>query len=196
MTKKEITKTEISRILGINKNTITNWEKNRPILYEIVMAHFKNEKITTNKTDISEVDRLSDIPFFTNIYAAAGDGSIFDEEAEKENILIDRVLLNTGLNIRNTANIEIIKVSGDSMEPLIQNGDIIIVDRRTDAVSGNIVIANINGHVLVKKIVLDPFEKWVKLVSENAHYDEIVVEGEDLERFCIVGIVRAKIKVL
>ena len=35
-----MTKKEISQILGVDQNTIKNWEKNRPELHKIVMSHF------------------------------------------------------------------------------------------------------------------------------------------------------------
>ena len=39
-----MTKKEISEILGIDQNTIKNWERNRPELHKIVMEHFENNK--------------------------------------------------------------------------------------------------------------------------------------------------------
>ena len=39
-----MTKKEISQILGVDQNTIKNWEKNRPELHKIVMEHFENKK--------------------------------------------------------------------------------------------------------------------------------------------------------
>ena len=39
-----ITKKEMSKILGIDQNTIKNWETSRPVLHEIVMQHFQDEK--------------------------------------------------------------------------------------------------------------------------------------------------------
>jgi len=36
-----MTKKEISQILGIDQNTIKNWERNRPELHKIVMEHFE-----------------------------------------------------------------------------------------------------------------------------------------------------------
>lgn len=40
-----MTKKEISEILGIDQNTIKNWERSRPELHRIVMEHFESEKI-------------------------------------------------------------------------------------------------------------------------------------------------------
>ena len=39
-----MTKKEISEILGIDQNTIKNWERNRPELHKIVMEHFENNE--------------------------------------------------------------------------------------------------------------------------------------------------------
>lgn len=39
-----MTKKEISQILGIDQNTIKNWERNRPELHKIVMKHFEEKK--------------------------------------------------------------------------------------------------------------------------------------------------------
>ena len=39
-----MTKKEISQILGVDQNTIKNWEKNRPELHKIVMSHFEDNK--------------------------------------------------------------------------------------------------------------------------------------------------------
>lgn len=39
-----ITKKEISKILGIDQNTLKNWESNRPELHKIVINHFEKRK--------------------------------------------------------------------------------------------------------------------------------------------------------
>lgn len=46
-----MTKKEISEILGIDQNTIKNWERSRPELHKIVMAHFENNPITPDLND-------------------------------------------------------------------------------------------------------------------------------------------------
>ena len=38
-----ITKKEISEIIGVDQNTLKNWERKRPELYKIVMKHFEEE---------------------------------------------------------------------------------------------------------------------------------------------------------
>ncbi|MFA6143796.1 MAG: hypothetical protein WCW84_04775 [Sulfurimonas sp.] len=46
-----MTKKEISEILGIDQNTIKNWERNRPELHKIVMSHFENEQVMPDLND-------------------------------------------------------------------------------------------------------------------------------------------------
>ena len=50
-----MTKKEISQILGVDQNTIKNWEKNRPELHKIVMKHFEDNK---SFPDLNNVDYL------------------------------------------------------------------------------------------------------------------------------------------
>ena len=46
-----MTKKEISEILGIDQNTIKNWERNRPQLHKIVMEHFEEDQIRPDLGD-------------------------------------------------------------------------------------------------------------------------------------------------
>ena len=36
---------EIANIINVDRNTITNWKRNKPDLYKIVKEHFEKEKI-------------------------------------------------------------------------------------------------------------------------------------------------------
>lgn len=59
-----------------------------------------------------------------------------------------------------------IKVSGDSMEPYIKNGDIVFVNRRTDLDDFDVGVFYLNGDVLIKQVVTDSL-KNVHLLSAN-----------------------------
>jgi DNA polymerase V len=79
----------------------------------------------------------------------------------------------------------------------IFDGDVLVVDRSKDAKDGLIVVAAVNGELVVKRLSIttdhskgsDPV---LLLVSENENYTPIVV-GEDEECFIwgiVVGSVR------
>lgn len=80
-----------------------------------------------------------------------------------------------------------LRVNGDSMEPMFEDGQIIFVKKCDDCDihSGQIVIADLNGEAFVKKIDIQP--DGVRLVSLNPKYKPILVESFD--DFAIQGIV-------
>jgi len=134
--------------------------------------------------------------FYPDIFAAAGYGAINESHYEPQIMNFDRKFLEEFLNVRNFSTIDIIKVVGDSMEPYIQDGQTVLIERQQEAKNGETVIANVNGHIYIKRFHTDPFNKWVKLISENETYGDISLNTpQELESFSIVGIVRAKIKV-
>ena len=80
-----------------------------------------------------------------------------------------------------------IRVIGDSMEPLIQSGALIVVDRMLETKDGDIVIARIGAELCVKRLrIKDNGAVW--LHSENDNYRPIAI-SEDLE-FEVWGRVR------
>ena len=80
-----------------------------------------------------------------------------------------------------------VRVNGDSMEPMFEDGQIIFVKRCDDCDihSGQVVIADLNGDAYVKKIDIQP--DGVRLISLNPKYKPILVESFD--DFAIQGIV-------
>lgn len=80
-----------------------------------------------------------------------------------------------------------LRVNGDSMEPMFEDGQIIFVKKcdDCDVHSGQIVIADLNGEAFVKKIDIEP--DGVRLVSLNPKYKPILVKSFD--DFAIQGIV-------
>ncbi len=61
--------------------------------------------------------------------------------------------------------------------------------------NGDTVIANIDAEVYVKRYYKIPFEKWIRLESDNKDFPNIEIDTEDkLSSLSIVGIVKSKIK--
>lgn len=153
----------------------------------------KNLPIAVGGLDITDENTVA-INYYPDIVAAAGYGAINEYGFTPQVMRFDRKFLEQFMNIRRFDRLDIITVFGDSMEPYISNGETVMIERHDDAKNGETVIANVNGSIYIKRIQMDPFKKWVKLVSENSHYDEIDLRGDDLQYLTIIGIVRAKIK--
>lgn len=79
-----------------------------------------------------------------------------------------------------------VRSSGDSMIGAgIHNGDILVVDRSLKAVSGNIIIAILDGEFTVKRLSIK--NENIFLISENDLYPNISInEGMDFEIWGVV----------
>ena len=74
-----------------------------------------------------------------------------------------------------------LKIHGDSMEPRMYEGDVVIVRKQEDAESGDIVIALVNGNDATCKR-LTKYAGGISLVSLNsAKYEPMMYSNEDIE---------------
>ena len=90
-----------------------------------------------------------------------------------DNYVEEKLNLNKHL-IKNNEFTFFVRVSGDSMINVgIFNNDILIVDRSLTPVIHSIVIASIDGELVVKKLVRNKVGKDFYLKSENKDYPNI-----------------------
>jgi repressor LexA len=73
-----------------------------------------------------------------------------------------------------------LKVKGDSMSPRIQPNDVLIVRQQSDADSGDIVIAKVNGFEACCKKLLKQ-KSGIVLQSFNPNYEPMYFSTEDVE---------------
>jgi repressor LexA len=86
-----------------------------------------------------------------------------------------------------------IKVTGDSMSPEIENGDVIQVHKQSSVDSGSIAVVLIDGEeALVKKVIYD--ESHIELHSFNTAYPPVSFRGADLMRIQILGLVKGTVR--
>lgn len=72
-----------------------------------------------------------------------------------------------------------LRIKGDSMEPRMENGDVVIVKQQSDANSGDTVIALVNGDDATCKR-LEKTDNGIMLVSTNAKYPPMFFSKEDI----------------
>lgn len=74
-----------------------------------------------------------------------------------------------------------VRVEGDSMEPRIHSGELLVVDRMVETKDGDIVVARLGQEFTVKRLNTGE-DGRIRLVSENPSYEPIqVTEGMDFE---------------
>lgn len=72
-----------------------------------------------------------------------------------------------------------LQIKGDSMEPRMAEGDVVIVRQQDDAESGDIVIATINGDEATCKR-LRKYRDGIELVSNNPSYEPMFFSNDDI----------------
>ncbi|AWX14239.1 phage repressor protein [Mergibacter septicus] len=121
------------------------------------------------------------------IAISAGNGTINDNESGievrklpvEEQWFIDKRI--------NPDNCILLSVKGDSMYPVLIDGQDIIVDtsKNTDLIEGKIYVINNNGTNWVKKI--HRTINGIKLTSENPQYKDIEINENDCHGLKIIG---------
>lgn len=72
-----------------------------------------------------------------------------------------------------------LQIRGDSMEPRIYNGDVVIVRQQDDAETGEVVIATINGDDATCKR-LRKYRDGIELISNNPSYAPMFFSNEEI----------------
>jgi len=119
------------------------------------------------------------IPIYENIEASAGDGSNIEEEIATDHMLVETQWLQEIVH-HVPKDMAIIKVKGDSMEPTLSPGDMILVDRKPverNQLNDGIYVINRNGNTHVKR--LQNIEDGIRIISDNKEFyePEIVTDG-------------------
>jgi DNA polymerase V len=127
--------------------------------------------------DAPREEIYEDLPFFDEFRVPAGKP---DEVTSDGTVSVRQVVRHLAKGNR-----YVIRVRGDSMEPRIQDGDLILVDYSSEPSSGNIVVAMINGAAVVKRFLVQM--GCVILRAANPRYPDIEVKETD--QFQIAGVV-------
>ena len=185
-----------AKAAGVAKSTLQNWiEGNTDPSFEglarlTAAVGASLDELATGRppTGTSAVEDFIGIPRY-DARLAAGDGA-FNERARRiDDIPFTREFLQRKLG-RNTADgLAILEARGDSMEPTIGDGDLVLVDRRQDGLEDGIMAFVRDDTAYVKRIrcLLD----GVEIISDNRDvYEPLVVSRERLDELAIIGRVR------
>ena len=118
-----------------------------------------------------EVSRL-------DVGASAGPGAIAGEEAAFDTLRFShRWLAEQGLA---DAQLSAIRVQGDSMEPLLRDGDEILVDRTPRPFRDGVHVVRMGDTLMVKRVARGSSGR-LSLLSQNLAYPPVDVSAEEVE---------------
>lgn len=193
LTLKDMTGAELARRLGCSKSVVTDWLKGRklPRMDKVdkmclILNCTRVDLICKPEESVVILDdyKYFEVPRFDSI--AAGFGVIADSSPIGTDLLPFK-------NESEAAETMTIKVTGDSMYPKIEDGDVIAVKRQTSVDSGTVAAVLIDGtDAVVKKVTYGA--DWIILHSFNPEYMDREFRGADVQRIRIMGKVTKIIK--
>lgn len=179
---------DVAEALDINQITYATMKSRNKIPYKEVLEFCARKKISINwlifnqvvQSIQSETEKFERIHYFRDIYASAGGGALNYEE-ESESLLLDEEMINHLGGRAVIKNIEALNVIGDSMEPTLNDGDIVFLNRVSINPSKNgVYIVSTPGGLFIKRLQLKT-DGMVALVSDNEAYSDELVNIENIE---------------
>ncbi|MFZ2269085.1 MAG: helix-turn-helix transcriptional regulator [Azonexus sp.] len=119
------------------------------------------------------------VALYNDVRAAAGHGSLVGNEAPDDALMFKEDWLRFELGAK-ASDLCLIRVSGDSMEPTLRGGDVILVNHAMkNPDREGIYILRMGEMLLVKRLQAVPGGK-LRVISDNAAFDSWVVSLSDL----------------
>ena len=117
---------------------------------------------------------------------SAGAGSFNSQESEiLDYIPFTKDFLRRKLGRNSVDGLVCCDVRGESMEPTLTDGDLLVVDLRLTEQPAGIYAINFDGESFVKRV--EKTGEGYSLVSDNRAYPPIVIKGHDLDVLNIIG---------
>ena len=202
LTNAKISYTDIGNVLGTGRANISLRAKNNSKVtinelkkledaYNVDLIKQKinnlSETLGLEKLEINTVK----IPYRPDVYLSAGYGvEVYSESAEFMTLDIRLFTTDRGNKI-NPDSCEIVRISGNSMEPEYRHGDRVIIDRNDkELLDGHIFAFRYNGQCYVKEINL--LGDKIKCISLNKEYDPFYIKKG--EEFSVLGRILPRIR--
>lgn len=170
-----ISRNQLSESLGISYSTISDWINGKayPRIDKIeMMANY----FGINKSDLVEEHFTEEKPQGLKIPVLGTVAAGIPISAVEDILDYEEV----PQSWENQGEFFALKIKGDSMEPRMESGDVVIVKQQPDANSGDTVIVLVNGDDATCK-KLQKTDNGIMLVSTNPKYPPMFYSTEDIQ---------------
>lgn len=170
------TQLDLAKAIGVSNTTINNYVKgyNTPRMDKLdkICNYLRIERSDLLNTSTSEEKKTTSalkIPVLGNVAAGIPISAVEDILDYEE----------VPISWQNQGEFFALRIKGDSMEPRMESGDVVIVKQQSDANSGDTVIALVNGDDATCKR-LEKTDNGIMLVSTNTKYPPMFFSKEDI----------------
>ena len=179
--KKGLTELQFCKATGIPQSTWYSWKQRDSIPTNRYMPNITNflnvsaEYIISGEGENIQKIELDDEPIQIRVLGKVAAGIPIEAV---EDVIGEETI---SKKMAETGDYFGLRISGDSMEPLIHHGSIVIVRQQDDVENGDIAIVIVNGEdATCKKI--EKFENGIMLVPINKAYEEKFYTNEEIEK--------------
>lgn len=167
-----------------NSDDLVHYARAYGVSIDYLVGRTKDRTIATGNAEPRVSAKFVSFPVIGEI--AAGYEHYADEDWTDGNIDIPE----TWLKGKQKDNYFVLRVSGDSMYPQFQEGDIVLVLKQTTMdYSGQIgVVMYDDDKATLKRVEFVVGEDWMKLSPINPQYPPMIVRDEKLEHCRVLGI--------
>ena len=177
---------EIATALDITTVNFATIKKRNSIPFSNILDFCALKKISINwmlygQDPSSLVDSTDKywIKYFPTVSVSAGGGA-YENEEDYEKLDLPDFFVNIIGGKDNIKNIEAINVTGDSMEPTLNNGNIIFIDKTKKDVSKDGIYAFVNENGLFVKRMQRRIDGSLDIISDNKEYPIQIAQKTDI----------------
>ena len=187
---KKVFDKDVADALAIPQTTFATMKKRNSIPFKEILEFCANKRLSINwlffdqAIDMLEEEtaRFFQVHYFSDIRASAGGGA-FNFDDNYEVLSVDKTIMNSMVPTSNKA-LDAINVDGESMEPTLQDGSIVFIDREQNNINKDgIFIAATTAGLFIKRI-RQRADGMVELISDNKAYSPEIITAQEVE---IVG---------
>lgn len=174
----KLSQTELAKIFNVAQNTLSNWENGNRMIdmaTAVEISKFFNVSVdyllSRDEVPSSQSASGTWVPVLGNVQAGIPVETVQDilDYEDISNITKD------------PSDYFALKIKGNSMEPRLCAGDVVIVKKQASAQDGDIVIALVNGdEATVKKFKKRP--EGVMLIPLNPQFDTMFYSNDEIEK--------------
>ena len=190
---RKLSQVELGKIIGISDDYISKIEKGDRNPKEWVVKKIQEwidgaEKTSTSSPDTDEHpdSEFASIPRY-NVEGSCGHGVLVGTEEIVDYLHFRKEWIRNTLRI-GERHLCVISVKGDSMEPRLRDGDVVLLDTSSQQVEDNAIYAiQVNGTLSIKRV-----QRYIsgsmRIISDNsAHYGSEELTPEQAEHVKVVG---------
>jgi len=179
---------DVADLLGISQMNFATMKKRDKIPFMELLDFCARRSIAINwllygqspESLIEPTNRFYTVRYFSQVSASAGGGAGNDDEVSQPLMLEANFVSSLG-GESELKNIEAINVTGDSMEPLFNYGDIIFINRsKCDIGRGGVFTINTEHGLFIKRIQ-KRIDGKIDIISDNKDYPVMSVSPNEID---------------